>query len=130
MIGRRPEPVPGMEPGRWRVTWARGLPQTVRNKWVVSRGNCAGSVQFATWREAMAYADRMARTREYVLPRPNSTWFERPVWELGDGLVVHQSIADQDLTITADYPRMSIPNSKRREFALALLALAEQEEHE
>lgn len=24
---------------------------------------------FRTWREAMEYADRMARTREYVLPR-------------------------------------------------------------
>ncbi|WP_461380213.1 hypothetical protein [Corynebacterium mucifaciens] len=75
----------------------------------------------------MDYADRMARTRKVVLPRPNSTWFERPVWELGDGLVVHQSIADKSLTMAADYPRMSIPNSKRRELALALLALAEQE---
>ena len=84
---------------------------------------------FPTHAEALAYADRMARTVEVTLPRPNSTWFERPVWELGDGVTVHQSIADQSQTITADYPRMSVPNSKRRELALALLALAEQEEH-
>lgn len=77
--------------------------------------------------EAMEYADRMARTREVVLPRPNSAWFERPVWELGDGVTVHQSVADQSQTITADYPRLAIPNNKRRELALALLALAEQE---
>ena len=126
MIGRRPETVPGVEPGRWRVVRSRASRHGVR--WYVERRGCHGIVSFPTWREALAYADRMARTREYALPRPNSTWFERPVWELGDGLVVHQSIADQDLTITADYPRIAIPNSKRRELALALLALAEQEE--
>lgn len=84
---------------------------------------------FRKWQDALDYADRMARTREVVLPRPDSTWFERPVWELGDGVTVHQSIADQSQTITADYPRLAIPNNKRRELALALLALAEQEEH-
>ena len=97
----------------WRVISPAGMP------W----GN------YPTHAEAQAYADRMARTREYVLPRPNSAWFERPVWELGDGVTVYQSIGDQSQTITADYPRIAIPNSKRRELALALLALAEQEEH-
>lgn len=82
---------------------------------------------FYTHAEALDYADRMARTVAVVLPRPDSTWFERPVWELGDGVTVHQSIADQSQTITADYPRLAIPNNKRRELALALLALAEQE---
>lgn len=95
--------------------------------WVALRPSGLYGDVFPTWREAMDYADRMARTREVVLPRPDSTWFERPVWELGDGVTVHQSIADQNKTITADYPRMSIPNHKRREFALAILALEEQE---
>ena len=127
MIGRRPETVPGVEPGRWRVVRSRVSRYGVR--WYVERRGCHGIVSFPTWREAQDYADRMARTREYVLPRPNSAWFERPVWELGDGVTVYQSIGNQSQTITADYPRIAIPNSKRRELALALLALAEQEKH-
>ena len=69
MIGRRPEPVPGVEPGRWRVVRARGLPESERAWWYVDRENCHGSMSFPTWREAQDYADRMARTREVVLPR-------------------------------------------------------------
>ena len=121
MIGRRPEPVPGMEPGRWRVTWARGLPQTVRNKWVVSRGNCAGSVQFATWREALAYADRMARTREVVLPRNHDLKKS-----------VHKDI-NGDLYAnygSASYWVQDNWNKGPKPLALALLALAEQEDTE
>lgn len=106
-------------PKRWRVWEDQG-------DWFVISPEYAERA-FRTWREAMDYADRMARTVEVTLPRPDSTWFERPVWELGDGVTVHQSIADQSQTITADYPRIAIPNSKRRELALALLALAEQE---
>lgn len=81
---------------------------------------------FYDWADAIEAADRLARTVEVVLPRPDSTWFERPVWELGDGVTVYQSIGDPNQTITADYPRIAIPNHKRRELALALLALAEQ----
>ena len=95
--------------------------------WVVQTKDWSFYKTFDTHAEALAYADRMARTVEVTLPRPDSTWFERPVWELGDGVTVHQSIADQSQTITADYPRLAIPNNKRRELALALLALAEQE---
>ena len=104
---------------RWRVWKDRG-------DWIVSSPE-QETRGFRTWREAQDCADRIARTREVVLPRPDSTWFERPVWELGDGVTVYQSIGDQSQTITADYPRIAIPNSKRRELALALLALAEQE---
>ena len=86
MIGRRPEPVPGMEPGRWRVKRARGLPESERAWWYVERENCHGSRWFRTWREAQEYADRMARTREYVLPRPDkdgdiATTDEHVAWE-------------------------------------------------
>lgn len=136
MIGRRPEPVPGMEPGRWRVTWARGLPQTVRNKWVVSRGNCAGSVQFATWREAMAYADRMARTREYVLPRTDeygyiTTMDEQVVWENTE---IESTVKTLAWVEEPDTIGLSIGNCDHymttdgaHSIALALAALAEQE---
>lgn len=99
--------------------------------WEVRARNLNGYDYYETfydWADAMDYADRMARTREVVLPRPNSTWFEFPVWELGDGLAVHQSVSDKSLTVTADYPRMKIPNHKRRDYALALLALHYQQE--
>lgn len=41
---------------------------------------------FFTWREALDYADRLARTRELVLPRPNkygyiTTTDEQIAWE-------------------------------------------------
>ena len=67
MIGRRPEVVPGVEPGRWRVVRSRVSRYGLR--WYVEREGCHGIVSFPTWREAQDYADRMARTREYVLPR-------------------------------------------------------------
>ena len=111
---------------RWKVRreWQDTLDAY---SWVALRPSGLSGDVFRTWREAQDYADRMARTRQVVLPRPDSTWFGRPVWELGDGVNVHQSIADQGMTITADYPSIAIPNHKRRELALALLALAEQE---
>lgn len=113
---------------RWSVKYAPCPSWENMTYWAVyAPGGVLAHERFATWREAQDYADRMARTVEVTLPRPDSTWFERPVWELGDGVTVHQSIADQSQTITADYPRLAIPNNKRRELALALLALAEQE---
>lgn len=115
-------------PTRWRVKYRPCPTFEGMTYWaVLAPGAVMPVARFRTWREAQDYADRMARTREYVLPRPDSTWFEHPVWELGDGVTVYQSIGDQSQTITADYPRIAIPNSKRRELALALLALAEQE---
>ena len=58
-------------PKRWRVWKDRG-------DWIVSSPEYE-TRGFRTWREAQNYADRMARTVEVVLPRPDSTWFERPV---------------------------------------------------
>lgn len=69
MIGRKPEPIPGKTPGRWRVRAFCGVDRP--NTWYVERENCGGAAQFPTWREALAYADKQARTREVVLPRPN-----------------------------------------------------------
>lgn len=88
------------------------------------------------WREALAYADRMARTREVVLPRPDkdgdiattdeqvaweNTEFERTVvsvaWIEEPGTIA-LSTGDSDHYMTTD-GALSI--------ALALAALAEQD---
>lgn len=135
MIGRRPEPVPGVEPGRWRVVRVRGVGSSTMD-WYVDRENCHGAAFFRTWREAQDYADRMARTREYVLPRPDkdgdiattdeqvaweNTEFERTVvsvaWIEEPG-TIGLSTGDSDHYMTTD-GALSI--------ALALAALVEQE---
>ena len=135
MMGRRPEPVPGVEPGRWRVVRVRGVEGSAMD-WYVDRENCHGSMWFPTWRNALAYADRMARTREYVLPRPDkdgyiyttdeqvaweNTEFERTVvsvaWIEEPGTIA-LSTGDSDHYMTTD---------GARSVALALLALAEME---
>ena len=149
MIGRRPEPVPGMEPGRWRVTWARGLGDP-EFPWVVDREGCSGAAQFRTHAEALAYADRQARTRKYVLPRPN---FEDEVAErtaLGPTkyrkvkgwmfpqhqvALVHEPESDVALYyLVDDTTQQQRALALRREewvdVANALHALAEQEKHE
>ena len=133
MIGRRPETVPGVEPGRWRVVRSRASRHGLR--WYVERRGCHGIVSFPTWREAQDYADRMARTREYVLPRPSAdgyitttdeqialegtgydhnthtrAWIEEPG-------TIGLAIGDCDHYMTTD---------GAHSIALALLALAEQ----
>ena len=91
---------------------------------------------FHTWREAQDYADRMARTREYVLPRPDkdgdiattdehtaweNTEFERTVvsvaWIEEPGTIA-LSTGDSDHYMTTD-GALSV--------ALALAALAEKD---
>lgn len=122
MRGRRPYPVPGVEPGRWQVYKMRGLLETARPGWYVSRENCGGGVSFPTWREAQEYADRMARTREVVLPRlrPHGELTVSAIWSF-DSLVVHYLDASGQVVqgTPADLAR----------HAATLLALAEQEEH-
>lgn len=105
---------------RWRVWKDRG-------DWIVSSPE-HDTRGFPTWAEALAYADRMARTREIELPRfaennaivpgalglslePGRTWNgARNAWvKDGAGMVY---VASYDL----------------RPLALALLALAEREE--
>lgn len=133
MIGRRPEPVPGVEPGRWRVKRARGLPESERAWWYVERENCHGSMNFPTWREAQDYADRQARTREVALPRPTRTFDGRPEFDFSE-----ESGLDYNTPRTAVYDgaldleyccdtTVLIPREHWRPLALALLALADKE---
>lgn len=120
MRGRRPYPIPGLEPGRWLVYKMRGLPESVTPGWYVSRENCGGGVSFPTWREAQDYADRMARTREVVLPRlaPHGALTVSTIWG-NSNLVVHYIDASGQTVkgTPADLTR----------HAVTLLALAEQE---
>ena len=120
MIGRRPEPVPGVEPGRWRVVKVRGVEGSAMD-WYVDRENCHGIVMFPTWREAQDYADRMARTREVVLPRlrPHGELTVSAIWSFDSPVVHYIDASGQTVQGTpADLAR----------HAATLLALAEQEE--
>lgn len=91
---------------------------------------------FDTWREAMDHADRKARTREYVLPRPDErgyiattdkqTSMEGTILEhaartaawIEDPGTIGVVIGDGDYYMTPD---------GARSLGLALLALAEKE---
>lgn len=88
--------------------------------WYVDRENCGGAAFFPTWREAQDYADRMARTREVVLPRlrPHGELTVSAIWRF-DSLVVHYIDASGQTVqgTPADLAR----------HAATLLALAEQE---
>lgn len=134
MIGRRPEPVPGMEPGRWRVKRARGLPESMQAWWYVDREGCHGSVSFPTWQEAQDYADRQARTVEVVLPRITGDREEgRADWPNLRDLFVWPGQHDEPrlgepyLRIADDYRDVDVELHDLRPLALVLLAYAEQE---
>lgn len=134
MMGRRPEPVPGVEPGRWRVLRARGLPKSVRAWWYVDRENCHGSMCFPTWREALDYADRQARTREVVLPRITDDREEGITeWPNLRDLFVWPGQHDEPrlgqpyLRIADDYRDVDVELHDFRPLAGVLLAYAEQE---
>lgn len=136
MIGRRPEPVPGVEPGRWMVKRARGLPESERAWWYVDRENCHGSMNFRTWREAQDYADRMARTVEVTLPRSQRSgngnieydfteWAGLDYWPwMPEGAMYDRRTGP---TYRFGEDDLFIRREHWRPLALALLALAEQE---
>lgn len=100
-------------PGPW-VVWPRD-------------GRLAGN--FDTWREAMDYADRMARTVEVVLPRN-----PLPLTMEGEGgdtdLFVEQKPKENGVSI-ADEKQFNVIVLRRHELrplALALLAIDEEME--
>lgn len=119
-----------------------------RYAWTAHREGDLPSELFPTWRMALDYADRMARTRKYVLPRPN---FEDEVgertalsptqyrkvkgWMFPQHQValVHEPESDVALYyLVDDTTQQQRALALRREewvdVATALLALAEQEE--
>lgn len=80
---------------------------------------------FDTWREAMDYADRMARTVEVVLPRTHTLPTGRHVVQK-DGLVIEYVRSQSQPQIKPGH--LVVEPWERRPLALALLALAEREE--
>lgn len=71
---------------RWKVIKLSGMWYVEREDYGEDSGGIDRFGWFPTWREAQDYADRMARTREYVLPRPDkdgdiATTDEQVAWE-------------------------------------------------
>lgn len=133
MIGRRPEPVPGVEPGRWRVVRVRGVGSSTMD-WYVDRENCHGAAFFRTWREAQDYADRQARTREVVLPRITddreegiTEWPNLRDLFVWPGQHDEPRLGEPYLRIADDYRDVDVELHDFRPLAGVLLAYAEQE---
>lgn len=84
---------------------------------------------FHTWREAMDYADRMARTREVVLPRQQLP-LSLPGLEEGERVFVTYDIEDGSVYLVDqdDGDTVVLYKHELRTLALALLAHEEQEE--
>lgn len=106
-------------PKRWRVWKDRG-------DWVVSSPEYAERV-FRTHAEALDYADRMARTREVVLPRPSSIQLATiaPAKE-GDKPAFVFPHTPKGVAVVANGP-FFIPYDQCGLIGTDLLALAEQE---
>ena len=90
-------------------------------------GRCAA--RFHTHAEALVYADRMARTREVVLPRQPLP-LTLPGAEEDSPVVVTQDPEIEYVFLTDECDGEVVPLYRRdlRPLALALLALAEKEE--
>ena len=111
---------------RWKVRreWRDTLDAY---SWVALRPSGLSGDVFFTWREAMDYADRMARTREVVLPRYSLTprnnsgafWGAR---KRGNDYAVFRYRNFRETQV------IHVSFADLRPLALALLALAEQEE--
>ena len=110
---------------RWKVD-RRNLPYP--RGMVMWAACCDGKKRlFPTWREAQDYADRMARTREVVLPRITESKVMIP-GALGLSLESGRTWDGKRNTWVRDGVSMVyVAAYDLRPLALALLALAEQE---
>lgn len=116
---------------RWRVD-RRNLPYPKGAViWVACCDGRKGT--FRTWREAQDYADRMARTREVVLPRgPYEIRGKQNIYEDPITVKPAKHLAGYE-TVAVGYTTHGVQNGfflaqdEVRPLALALLALAEQE---
>lgn len=108
-----------------------------RYAWTAHREGDLPSELFPTWRMALDYADRMARTREVVLPRPNLDENEKVEFDFTEwaGLDYWPEWADAAIYDRRTGPNMPafgatviIPREHWKPLANALHALAEQEE--
>lgn len=107
---------------RWEVRQTRSM-----GDWEVCNPSTLEAVYFLDWAEALAYADRMARTREIVLPRKPLP-LSLPGFKDDDPLVT--VTCDEEgviLTDQNDGEAVGLYTQELRPLALALLAHAEQE---
>ncbi|MGV0434204.1 hypothetical protein ACUY3H_04475 [Corynebacterium ureicelerivorans] len=110
-----------------------------RYAWTAHREGDLPSELFPTWRMAVDYADRMARTREYVLPRPNKNGY---VYTTDEQIALENTGYDHNTHTRAwieepDTIGLAIGDCDHymttdgaHSIALALAALTEQEEPE
>ena len=122
---------------RWSVKYAPCPSREDMTYWAVyAPGGWLPVRRFVAHAEALAYADRMARTREVVLPRPQfnedgKIEFDFTEWA---GLDYEPALGDKAVykLRTGPGPRFGerdvlIPREHWRPLAAALWALAEQE---
>lgn len=108
---------------RWKVTRAQA-PTSSGKIWQAWEGDQRRKV-LRTWREAVDYADRQARTVEVVLPRQTVMPTSRHI--------VHKNGLIIEWVQNPDFPSLppkylTVKPEERRPLAGALYALAEQEE--
>lgn len=115
---------------KWEVRRTRSL-----GNWKARNHNAWESRYFDTWREAMDYADRKARTREVVLPRQLNT--KRPVGTTKKYWEVAPHVGTQNVLIRRRREDGHICQQvtvNRKDLGLLapmlLAALAEQEAHQ
>ena len=124
---------------RWRVVFRPLLSWERMTSWAVyAPGGVLPIATFSTWREAQDYADRMARTRAVVLPRPQlnedgKVEFDFTEWagldytpEWPDGVTYDRRTGPNQPAFGAS---VWIPREHWKPLADALYALTEQEEH-
>ena len=122
---------------RWKVD-RRVLPYPQGA--VIWAACCDGEKRtFLTWREAFTFADKQARTREVVLPRPQlnedgCVEFDFTEWSGLNYTSAWPGGATYDRRTGPNIPafgaNVPIPRERWKPLALALLALAEKENNE
>lgn len=113
-------------PSRWTVRrdqWFKnsmvGNPLVYTDSWRVTHEEKRRF--FDTHAEALAYADRRARTREYVLPRVNNPAGEFEIIQSSSTVEIYSPAGDATAYTTYE---------QAKPLALALLAHAERKKHD
>ena len=107
-----------------RITVSK-VPGSVYPWWATWEGQLKTKM-FPTWREAQDYADRMARTREVILPRQTALPTSRHIVHK-NGLIIEWEQNENFPSLPPKY--LTVKPEERRPLAGALYALAEQEGH-
>lgn len=114
---------------RWRVARLAATESGVtRYTWAAMHTGAWAYKEFATWREAMDYADQQARTREVVLPRISHSgdWVPNmPTLRLG---WEHHHTGTTFWVEDRGINSITVRPDELRPLALALLAMHYQQE--